>query len=187
MVLGFIHPIFHFWSLLATKLQKYYITFVYILQGKMGKTEKTRKRISKLKWPKYQKPKTKRQKYGMNKIKEFLGQIWTCCFSTLKLNRLPMFCDVYYTYIISSIYIFWKLDGKQVPKYVLTALLWLIKNWHRSVGIHSFEGIHKFLLLCICFIPNLPNLVIISFIKIFLFSKVPRLDPIDSHEIWILL
>ena len=61
--------------------------------------------------------------------KKFLGQIWTCCFSTLKLNRLPMFCDVYYTYIISSIYIFWKLDGKQVPKYVLTALLWLIKNW----------------------------------------------------------
>ena len=32
--------LFGFWSLLATKLQKYYIIFVYILQGKMGKTEK---------------------------------------------------------------------------------------------------------------------------------------------------
>ena len=28
-----------FWSLLTMKLQKYYVIFVYILQGKMGKTE----------------------------------------------------------------------------------------------------------------------------------------------------
>ena len=50
---------------MATKLQKYYMIFVYILQGKMGKTEKTRKvnhttKVTKL-------PKPKRQKYGMNK------------------------------------------------------------------------------------------------------------------------
>ena len=32
--------VFGFWSLLATKLGKYYVIFIYILQGKMGKTEK---------------------------------------------------------------------------------------------------------------------------------------------------
>ena len=36
----FVHPIFCFWSLLATKLQKLYVISVYTLQGKMGKTEK---------------------------------------------------------------------------------------------------------------------------------------------------
>ena len=46
--------VFGFWSLLATKLQKYYVIFVYILQGKMSKMEK---KITQLKWPKYQKPK----------------------------------------------------------------------------------------------------------------------------------
>ena len=30
----FVHPIFGFWSPLATKLRKYYVMFVYILQGK---------------------------------------------------------------------------------------------------------------------------------------------------------
>ena len=50
----------------VTKLQKYYVIFVYILQGKMGKTEKTEKKIMQLKGPKYQ---TKRQKYGMNETK----------------------------------------------------------------------------------------------------------------------
>ena len=39
------------------KLQKYYVIFVYILQGKMGKKEKTGKKITQLKWPKYQKQK----------------------------------------------------------------------------------------------------------------------------------
>ena len=41
-----VHPIFQFWSLLATKLQKYYVIFVYILQSKMGKTEKNWERKS---------------------------------------------------------------------------------------------------------------------------------------------
>ena len=44
--------VFGFWSLLATKIWKYYVIFVYILQGKM---EKNGKKITQLKWPKYQK------------------------------------------------------------------------------------------------------------------------------------
>ena len=32
--------VFDFWSLQATKLQKYYVIFVQFLQGKMGKMEK---------------------------------------------------------------------------------------------------------------------------------------------------
>ena len=41
----FVHPIFHFWFLVTfgdevTEVQKYYVIFVYTLQGKMGKTEK---------------------------------------------------------------------------------------------------------------------------------------------------
>ena len=39
----------------VTQIQKYYV----FLQGRMGKTEKTGKKISQLKWPKYQKPKDK--------------------------------------------------------------------------------------------------------------------------------
>ena len=60
--LCFVHPIFPFWFLVTfgnkvMKIQKYYVIFVYILQGKMGKTEKNGKKITQLKWPKYQKPK----------------------------------------------------------------------------------------------------------------------------------
>ena len=36
--------IFGFWSLLVMKLRKYYAIFVYILQGKMGKMEKTERK-----------------------------------------------------------------------------------------------------------------------------------------------
>ena len=49
---------FGFLSLLTKKLWKHYVIFVYILQGKRGKTEKTKK-ITQLKWPKCQKPKDK--------------------------------------------------------------------------------------------------------------------------------
>ena len=49
------------------KLQKYYVIFVYILQGKMGKTEKNRKENHATKVTKI--PKTKRRKYGMNETK----------------------------------------------------------------------------------------------------------------------
>ena len=47
----FVHPIFCFWFLVTfgdevTKIRKYYVIFVYILQGKMGKTEKETERKS---------------------------------------------------------------------------------------------------------------------------------------------
>ena len=50
----FVHPIFRFWFLVTfgnkvTKIRKYYVIFVYILQGKMGKTEKNGKKITQLK------------------------------------------------------------------------------------------------------------------------------------------
>ena len=50
----FVHLIFDFWFLVTfvdevTKMQKYYVFFVYILQGKMGKTEKNGKKITQLK------------------------------------------------------------------------------------------------------------------------------------------
>ena len=43
--LCFVHPIFRFWFLVTygnkvTKIRKYYVIFVYILQGMIGKTEK---------------------------------------------------------------------------------------------------------------------------------------------------
>ena len=40
--------VFGFWSLLAMKLRKCYITFVYILQGKMEKTRNTSERKSRI-------------------------------------------------------------------------------------------------------------------------------------------
>ena len=60
--LCFVHPIFGFSFLVTfgdqvTKIWKYYVIFVYILQSKMGKTEKNEEKITQLKWPKYQKPK----------------------------------------------------------------------------------------------------------------------------------
>ena len=57
--------VFGFWSLLETKWRKYYVIFVYILQGKMGKTQKKQKENHATKVIKI--PKTKRWKYGMNK------------------------------------------------------------------------------------------------------------------------
>ena len=41
----------------AANIQKYYVIFVYILKGKIGKTEKTGKEIMQVKWWKYKKPK----------------------------------------------------------------------------------------------------------------------------------
>ena len=61
-MLCFVHQISRFWFLdtfgdEVTKIRKYYVIFAYILQGKMGKTQKSGKKIMQLKWPKYQKPK----------------------------------------------------------------------------------------------------------------------------------
>ena len=72
-VICYIHHIFGFWFLVTfgdevTKIQKYYIIFLYILQGKMGKTEKNRKENHATKVTKI--PKTKRREYGMNKTLE---------------------------------------------------------------------------------------------------------------------
>ena len=55
-----VHPVFRFWFLVTfgdkvMKIRKYYVIFFYILQGKMGKTEKNGKKITQLKWSKYQK------------------------------------------------------------------------------------------------------------------------------------
>ena len=42
-----------------TKLRKYYVIFVHILQGKVGKTEKKKRKSRIRQWPKYQNPKDK--------------------------------------------------------------------------------------------------------------------------------
>ena len=68
--LCFVHPIFCFLFLVTfgdevTKIRKYYVIFVYILQGKMGKTEKRKEN--------HATEVTKRQKYGRN---ETLGVIF---------------------------------------------------------------------------------------------------------------
>ena len=71
LYLCFIHPIFRFWfvALFAKKLWKYYIIFVYILQGKMGKTkENPATKETKI-------PETKRQKYGMNETLNFIPKL----------------------------------------------------------------------------------------------------------------
>ena len=56
----------HFWK--VTKIQKYCVIFVYILQGKMDETEETGKKITQLKWPKYQKPKDKNMGWMKHKF-----------------------------------------------------------------------------------------------------------------------
>ena len=61
----FFQPIFGFWSLLATKFKIYFVISGYILQGKMGKTEKRKEN--------HATEVTKRQKYGRN---ETLGVIF---------------------------------------------------------------------------------------------------------------
>ena len=60
----------HFWFLITfgdevRKIQKYYVFFACILQGKMGKIDRNWKENRATKVTKI--PKTKRRKYGMNK------------------------------------------------------------------------------------------------------------------------
>ena len=71
--------VFGFWSLLATKVQKYkyHVIFVYILQGRMGKTENKRKENHATEVIK----KTKKRKYGMNKT-----FVWTNPIYILQRN-----------------------------------------------------------------------------------------------------
>jgi len=68
----FVHPIFRFWFLVTfgdkvMTIRKYYVIFLYILEGKMGKTEKNWKENPATKVTKM--PKTKRRKYGMKETK----------------------------------------------------------------------------------------------------------------------
>ena len=55
----------------VTKIQKYYVIFVYTLQGKMGKTGKNWTENHATKVTKI--PKNKRQKYGMSKTLVFMN------------------------------------------------------------------------------------------------------------------
>ena len=62
---------YRFWILVTfggevTKIQEYYVIFVYILHGKMGNTGKKPERKS---CNVTQIPKTKRRNHGMNKTK----------------------------------------------------------------------------------------------------------------------
>ena len=64
LIYCFVHPISHSWFLVTfgnkiTKVRKCYLLFVYILHGKMGKTEKIGKKITQIKRLIYQKPKDK--------------------------------------------------------------------------------------------------------------------------------
>ena len=84
--LCFVHPIFCFWFFVSfgdevTKIWKYYIIFIYILQGKMCKTAKTGKKIIQLKWPTYQKPKDENMgwtKYSFWYQRKSVGQKIIC-------------------------------------------------------------------------------------------------------------
>ena len=72
----FIHPIFRFRFLVTfgnevTKIRNFYVIFVYILQGKMGKTEKNRKEYHTTKVTKI--PKTNEQN-----IKAESGRFFEC-------------------------------------------------------------------------------------------------------------
>ena len=67
----FVHPVFRFWffDTFGDKVTKIYVIFVYILKGKMGKTEKNPKENHATEVTKI--PKTKRRKYGMKETIEF--------------------------------------------------------------------------------------------------------------------
>ena len=99
-------PSSHFWFLVTfgvevMKMRKYYVIFDYILQGKMGKTEKKQKENHATKVTKM--PKTKRRKYGMNEtivqhilwVDELRNVKYE--FRTLKL----LFCDFFIQTIFS--------------------------------------------------------------------------------------
>ena len=95
----------HFWFLVTfgnevTKIQKYYVIFVYILQGQMGKTEKKGKKITQLKWPKYQKPKDENMGWTKQKKRKWWekkSMIWSA-FHKL----LPSYVIVYEVLMIKG-------------------------------------------------------------------------------------
>ena len=88
------------------KVRKYYVTCVYILQSKMGKTEKKQKENHASKVTKI--PKTKRQKCGMNKTKVLLA-----CYTMSKYSLMsPVLMHLHKPYaatIGSGIHFVWFL------------------------------------------------------------------------------
>ena len=76
----FVRPIFRFWLLVSfgnevTKIWKYYVIFVYILQEKTDKTKKWKK-TTKLRWPKYQNPKDENMGRTKQKYPILLSPYW---------------------------------------------------------------------------------------------------------------
>ena len=85
----------HFWrrSYKNTKISR---IFVYILQGKMGKTEKNRKENHSTKVTKI--PKTKRRKYGMN---ETFINIFINTLSLYQLEKRKKNYTQWWPYVVS--------------------------------------------------------------------------------------
>ena len=93
-----VHPIFRFWFLVTfddevRKIQKYYVIFVYILQGKMGKTETNGE--------KYQKPKDKNLGWTEHKLALFHGQENYCQFKKDITRKLEWyFSNIFHPIVI---------------------------------------------------------------------------------------
>ena len=93
-----VHPIFRFWFLFTfgnevLKIQKYYVIFVYILQGKMGKTETNGE--------KYQKPKDKNLGWTEHKLALFHAQQNYCQFKKDITRKLEWyFSNIFHPIVI---------------------------------------------------------------------------------------
>ena len=74
----FVHLIFGFWS--------YYVNFVYILQSKMGKTEKNGKKIMQQNWPKYQKPKDENLGWSQGTLLKGIDNCFNAAGSMVQRN-----------------------------------------------------------------------------------------------------
>ena len=79
----------------VTKIRKYYGTFVYILQGKMCKTEKNRIKITELKWPKYQKPKYKNIQWTKQKVTKNQYIFLNLALSSKKEHSQIIVCQLF--------------------------------------------------------------------------------------------
>ena len=113
----FVHPIFGFWSILATKLWKYYIIFVYILKGKMGKVEKNRKKIHSTKEAKNQKTKIW-DEWNIRRTFEFFEPSYFISFwDSSNLQKLCMSISE-----VEKAYKRWKLR-------LMNVINWKVKNF----------------------------------------------------------
>ena len=134
----FVHPIFRFWFLVTfgdevTKIRKYYIIFVYILQGKMGRMEKNGKKITQLKWPKYQKPKD--ENMGWTKQKCLLPR----AFSSTRL-RMPSMLDLLIlSWLKDSNVKLWFVTPLWVPPFSARNIVCKV-FWHLEYPLFSSGG-----------------------------------------------